>query len=567
MTFRFRALLKRSTTVNSLQLFQNPILRRELLDRLRSPKTLLAITAVAVLSSLLVLMRWPTDATIDLVSQGALQVFRPVAMAIAIAIMMLIPAFPATALVTERRRGTLTLLLNSPTTPLQIYLGKLCGNVLLSIVIFSVCLPALMACYAMGGISILGHIAPLIAVLLGMSIQYSALGLWISVRSQSADASLRWTYAAVLMLAVLSIGPTVLVGKLSGIQSIIAHWMTTLSPLPALQQITGAQAQANEIGIATGWPEFLIASGVITVGLAIATLSKLDPILLDRARPTGKVVDHKSSWFRRLAYLVDPQRRTSGIPWWLNPVIVKEYRTRKFGRLHWLLRLVAAGGIVSLLLTVAAATGTVRWGVDRIASSMVLMQVALLLLLGPSLGANLIAAEIESGGWQLLRASPISPVRIVIGKLMSTVWTLLLLLLATLPGYTVMSYIQPAIGGQVGNVVISLLIAIALVTSISACVSSFCRTTAVATATSYAILLTLFAGTLLIWLARGKPFGALFVERVLLFNPAAIALAEMKTPGFDQYTLAPLGWYIGIALTIACILILAVRTHRLTRPD
>ena len=567
MTFRFRALLKRSTTVNSLQLFQNPILRRELLDRLRSPKTLLAITAVAVLSSLLVLMRWPTDATIDLVSQGALQVFRPVAMAIAIAIMMLIPAFPATALVTERRRGTLTLLLNSPTTPLQIYLGKLCGNVLLSIVIFSVCLPALMACYAMGGISILGHIAPLIAVLLGMSIQYSALGLWISVRSQSADASLRWTYAAVLMLAVLSIGPTVLVGKLSGIQSIIAHWMTALSPLPALQQITGAQAQANEIGIATGWPEFLIASGVITVGLAIATLSKLDPILLDRARPTGKVVDHKSSWFRRLAYLVDPQRRTSGIPWWLNPVMVKEYRTRKFGRLHWLLRLVAAGGIVSLLLTVAAATGTVRWGVDRIASSMVLMQVALLLLLGPSLGANLIAAEIESGGWQLLRASPISPVRIVIGKLMSTVWTLLLLLLATLPGYTVMSYIQPAIGGQVGNVVISLLIAIALVTSISACVSSFCRTTAVATATSYAILLTLFAGTLLIWLARGKPFGALFVERVLLFNPAAIALAEMKTPGFDQYTLAPLGWYIGIALTIACILILAIRTHRLTRPD
>ena len=132
--------------------FDNPILRRELSDRLRSPKTLAAMIAVALLSSVLVLMRWPTDASIDLVSQGAFQVFRPVAFAIATAIMMLIPAFPATAIVTERRRGTLTLLLNSPTTPLQIYLGKLCGNVLLSLIIFSVSLPALMACFAMGGI-------------------------------------------------------------------------------------------------------------------------------------------------------------------------------------------------------------------------------------------------------------------------------------------------------------------------------------------------------------------------------------------------------------------------------
>jgi ABC-type polysaccharide/polyol phosphate export permease len=150
---------------------------------------------------------------------------------------------------------------------------------------------------------------------------------------------------------------------------------------------------------------------------------------------------------------------------------------------------------------------------------------------------------------------------------MSTVWTLLLLLLATLPGYVVMSYIQPSIGGQVGNVVVSLLIAIALVTSISACVSAFCKTTAVATATSYAILLTLFAGTLLIWLARGKPFGPLLVERTLLFNPAAIALAEMKTPGFEQYDLTPLGWYIGIGLSFVCIVILGFRTLRLTRPD
>lgn len=49
--------------------FTNPILRRELSTRLRSPKALFAIALVAIISCGLVLMRWPSEATIDLVSQ------------------------------------------------------------------------------------------------------------------------------------------------------------------------------------------------------------------------------------------------------------------------------------------------------------------------------------------------------------------------------------------------------------------------------------------------------------------------------------------------------------------
>jgi ABC-type transport system involved in multi-copper enzyme maturation permease subunit len=554
--------------VNSLSLLKNPILQRELISRLRSPKALIAIALVAIVSCTLVLMRWPREATIDLVSQGSIQVFRPVAYAIAIAIMMLTPAFPATAIVSERRKGTLVLMLNSPTPPWVIYIGKLLANVLLSVLLFSVSLPAIFACYAMGGISIAGNIVPLVLIFLGMAFQYSALGLWVSSRSQSIDASLRWTYGILLGMVVLSIGPTVLVGKLSGLQAWIAQALTTLSPIPALQQITGAQGQAQSIGIATGWIEFLFMCAVSTIGFALATLYKLHPTMMDRSRNAGQVIEAtQSSWLRRFSYLVDPNRRKSGIPFWLNPVMVKEFRTRKFGRLHWLLRLIAAGAIVSILLTVVAATGTVNWGVDRIASSMVIMQIGFLLLLGPSLGANLIASEVESGGWQLMRASPISPWRILSGKLLSTFLTLLLLLMATLPGYVMMSYIQPAIGGQVSNVIISLLIATAMVTILSACVSAYSKTSAAATAASYAVLLVLFAGTLLIWLGRGNPFGPLFVERALLLNPAATALAEMKAPGFETFQLIPNGWYVGLSICAAGLVILVLRIARLTRPD
>ncbi len=55
-----------------------------------------------------------------------------------------------------------------------------------------------------------------------------------------------------------------------------------------------------------------------------------------RSTKAGRRSYNQGGWMRRMAYLVDPSRRKAGIPWWLNPVMVKEFRTRKFGRLHWL---------------------------------------------------------------------------------------------------------------------------------------------------------------------------------------------------------------------------------------
>ena len=548
----------------------NPILRRELLDRLRSWKTVAALLCVALVSSGLVLLRWPSDGTIDRVSQGALLVFRPLAFALTLAVMMLVPPFPGTSLVNERRRGTLALLLNSPTTPLSIYWGKLASNVLLALILISASLPAIAACLAMGGITLSDHILPLVVVLAIMAVQYTALGLWISLRSSSADASLRWTYAAILGLTVLSLGPLVWIGNLSGPAADVARWLTALSPVSALQQVTASQAAVAELGIHSGWVEFTLLSLLISGILAVATLRQLDPRLLDRPRPVGKIRATTTAPDGRLSRwntLVDPHKRPPPIPAWLNPVMVKEYRTRKFGRLHWLIRLVLLCAIVSLSLTILATTGTISWGVDKIAGPLVLLQLALLLLVGPSLGANLIAAEVESGGWLLLRTTPYSAVYILWGKLLSVLGTMLLILLATLPGYAVMSFIQPAMSGQVSNVLISLLLAVALVVSISACISACCKTTTVATATSYGVLLLLFAGTLLVWLARGQPFGPLFVERLLLLNPAATALSEMQAFGFEQYRLAPTSWYLAGAITIACLCVLAIHMWRMTRPD
>jgi ABC-type transport system involved in multi-copper enzyme maturation permease subunit len=549
--------------------WKNPVLGRELLDRLRSPKTVLTILAIAVGTCLLVQLRWPSDSRLDVVSQSSMEVFRPLAYVLTLAVMFLVPAFPATSLVNERRKGTLALLLNSPLRPWQIYVGKWLSNVILAMIMISASMPALSACYAMGGITFRSHIGPLLLVLLAMAIQYSAVGLWVSVRSHSTDASLRMTYVAVLILSVLSVGPLAIVGNLSGSVGWLANACTALSPLSALQEITQSQSQVADLGLSRGWLDFLVATSLVTVLFGTLTMLKLDPILMDRVKPIGKVTPKGTAYsvLRRIAFLIDPNQRKAGIPLWINPVMVKEFRTRKFGRLHWLLRIVACCIIVSLALTVVSATGTVSWGVQRIAAAMVLLQVGMLMLLGPSLGASLIAGEVESGGWQILRTTPIGPIRILTGKLWSVVWTMLILLLATLPGYIVMGYIVPVMVGQVNNVLISLLFVALFVIATSACVSGFARSAAVATITSYTILIAFFAGTLMIWMARGKPFGPIFVERALMLNPAAAALAEIQAPGFENYQLTPWSWWVSGTISVLCLLVLAIRTWLLSRPD
>jgi ABC-type transport system involved in multi-copper enzyme maturation permease subunit len=248
-------------------------------------------------------------------------------------------------------------------------------------------------------------------------------------------------------------------------------------------------------------------------------------------------------------------------------VLIKEFRSRRFGRSHWMLRLIAACAVVSMLITFVAATGTPNWEVQTIGGMMVMLQVALIVLLTPSLAAGLISAERESGGWTLLKMTPLSAMRIVSGKLLSAAWTLLLILLATVPGYLVMIYIQPVLTQQVLYVLASLLLTAAFALLLSAAVSSLFRRTATATVTAYALLVGICGGTLLVWAGRDAPFGHSVVEAALTINPIAAALSVMEVRGFTEYRLVPANWWLVGGASLFCLAVLMVQTWRLTKPD
>jgi ABC-type transport system involved in multi-copper enzyme maturation permease subunit len=574
----------------------NAILRRELLEALRTRKALLLQLGLALAVMLLVLVRWPTGDVADLSGARAMQVLRIFGYGLLAGILLLAPAFPATALVREKVQGTLALLLNSPLRPWAIYLGKLGGVLGFTAVLLLVTLPAAAACQALGGMALRGGIAILYGVLFLTALQLATLGLWVSSRAQSADGALRATYALVVGVAILVLIPHALtrggadfVGDLavasgslihgtaftrqaSAFVAGLANWLRCLSPVPAVMEVLG-QGDVGAGGMAESYrvlPRYLLLASLSSWLCTLATVWRLNSRLLDRARPAGVMTEQRSRkgrTARRLFFLVDPQRRSAAMPLWLNPVMVKEFRSRRFGRWHWTLRLIALSIILSLALSYVAASGSLGWGIESIGGALVLLQVILLIVFAPSLGAGLISAERESGSWQLLRMTPLSAGAILRGKLLSVALPLLLLLCATLPGYIVMMTVEPTLVHRIGRVVISLVLTAVFAVLLSAALGTLFRSTAAATTASYLALLAICAGPLLFWLGRGAPFGHEAVEAVLSVDPVAAALAASATPGFIEYELVPANWWIIGAACVGLFFLLSVRTWQLYRPE
>ncbi len=547
------------------------IIERELMGTLRTARALALLVAVAVAFSALVISRWPSDGTVELSGAEAQEVFRLFAYGLLAILVLMIPAFPATSIVRERRQGTLALLLNSPMSSWAIYLGKALGMLGFVMLLLAMSFPAATAAYAMGGISWLGQVLPLYGILVLVLAQYTALALLISSYANSTDSALRTTYGVVLLLAVVSLGPHFFLQGQPGLLPQLADWLRCLSPVPVIMELAGhGDVGAFGMDNSPTLGRFLGFVAGSTVLFGLATVLRLNAFLLDRPRPQGVVTDERSVGqrvFRRIVFLVDPHRRKSGIGPFVNPIMVKEFRTRRFGRIHWLLRLVAVAALVSLLLTYAATTGTIDWGVETIGGIMVVLQVALLVVLTPSLAANLISAERESGGWGLLMMTPMSGASILLGKLLSVLLTLALIMLATLPGYLVMIWIHPPLRWQVWQVLICLSWMALFAMLLSTAVSSLCRRTAVATTISYSLLSLVCVGTMLVWLGAGTSFGHGIVERVLQINPMAAALTIIEAPGFAGYHLVPANWWWMGAMCLLCSLVVLVQTWRLTRPQ
>lgn len=550
----------------------NPIIQREFVGMLRDRRTFAVLSLLSLAFSLMIAVRWPTESRTALTGSRSMEVFRLFMIGLLVAVHLLLPVFPATSLVRERNRGTLALLLNTPLGLWRIYSGKLLAVFGLALLMLSVSLPAAVACYALGGVSLAQGLGGCYLVLGLTSLELCALSLLVSSSTSTADAAIRWSYGLILGLALVTLVPHALFVGSGGLVEAVADWVRCLSPLAAILPFLGSgdiaahgMTSAGNISL-----RFMMLSVVITVVCSAWTIGRLRFAMFDRARSSGTMVDDQSlqvRTFRRLFFLVDPGRRSRAMSWLVNPVMIKEFRCRKFGRLHWLLRLVAGCAVVALALAILTTTRMVAWDVAAIGGILVVLQVALLVLITPSLAAGLICTERESGGWVMLQMTPMSAIRIIWGKLLSVILTLALVLCATLPGYVVIVFIDPGQRAQIERVVLCLVITAGFATLSTAAIGSLFRQTAPAIATAYTFLIAVCTLPLLVWLGRDAPFGHQTVQTALLVNPIAATLSVIRFAGFRDYDLIPGHWWVMGVVSSASLILLVVQTIRLSRPQ
>ena len=217
----------------------NPIVQRELIGMLRTRKAMAVQVLLVLMFAALVVFRWPSDPTVDLAGNKSQEVFRLFGYGLLTAIIVLVPVFPASSIVREKIKGTLELLFNSPMSPKAIYAGKTAGVMVFVLLLLALSFPAGAACYAMGGISLVNDVMALYCLLALVALQYTSLGFLVSSYSNSIDGAIRATYALVMVLTVVTLGPHLVLQGHGSFLTPMAEWCRCISPLTAVMEVLG----------------------------------------------------------------------------------------------------------------------------------------------------------------------------------------------------------------------------------------------------------------------------------------------------------------------------------------
>lgn len=236
------------------------------------------------------------------------------------------------------------------------------------------------------------------------------------------------------------------------------------------------------------------------------------------------------------------------------PVLVKEFRAQLRGSRAALLITIYVGLLlVALRVFYTSITGRLDFGAPLVSAQIgqalfIGLALAIQLLtvfLAPATTVNAISTEYERRTFDLLLTTPVSPVQLLLGKLLTGVALLLLLLLTALPLLSIVVLFGGVEAVDIGRVLATVLLTAVAGGMLGLFCSTVTRQTYSATLLCYAILVTLLGGSLFVanlWSITNsmQPAPALYVvANPLSALAAALGTArppEIVTPG----TLQPL---------------------------
>lgn len=580
----------------------NPIIRKELLSALRSRRGLLLQVLFLSVMVALVWLLWPADglqdagglrdadgvqvvdarrggSRQDVGGRQAPRILAVLAMTQTVLVALFAPALAAASLTGERERNTLESLFATGLRPWEIALGKMVGAIgfLILLILSGACVLA--SPLLLGGVSV-GQVALAVALLITSAVYLGMIGLLVSSFSHRSYRAIIVTFVVQLVVCFLSAVPAwpiggQLVQNTEGFGGDVLYLAAAMNPLQAMLSLVLAgnvYAKARP-GAADYWQTYLVlAWGFSVVAAVICWLRLRRPIAPPRPRERLRVVERGKVTYRTFLFVIDPRKRKKPIAPWQNPVRVKEFRTRPMLQPHWLLRAIGLcliGSILLMFLVRISVELTADESADimtTLATSVAVLMVTMIVLVGPAMTAGCICSDRESGVWDLLRTTRLTSWTIVSGKFQASIIPLLLIALAMMPALGLLVYFHSALLPSVYRIATVVGSTVLLVATAGLCFSSLFRRTAVATAWTYAAVLSISLGSTLM-LAGRDLFSQRLVAAMFVVNPVAAALDAAGYVGVREMNLLPAHLKI-VAVAVAVMFAVAVaRVMQLRRAE
>jgi len=514
---------------------------------------------------------WPQEGIYSLSSQSAHHLFTVLGIGQLALVVLFAPAFTSPAFAMERERNTFDLLYGTRMSPFAIAWGKISGSLCFLMLVVLSTIPVVSTCLVLGGVTAQA-VVWFYVILVLTAVLFGLIGLTVSVLSQKTYLAVIYTYVFILGLSVVVTIPSLLFIGISGpsVRAVLHH-LWSLSPFVAVANVVQpALLRMGEWAVTLPGAHviFAVASLLMIAGMLIFLFFHLrrcpDP------RPRGElVIDEALS--ERLTkwpyYLINPRGRRRMIGRFFNPVLIKELRTMLFGRIVYLMRGMYCCVFVSLVLVLLAALSTFLHAPAVIAVLTVSFQMALMLFAAPILSAPLISSELESGRFDLLRLTKLSSFKIISGKFQSVLIPLAILVVATLPPYLALGYVDRSLWPGIVRSTITLLATLLFICSAGMFFSAFSRRTATSIAATYVLVVVTCVMSLVGLLAQ-QSLSHATLQRLFVVNPVVTMLSETALPSLrESFQLWKPNLFFLLCGSVVLLVGAAVRVGRLVRPS
>lgn len=533
----------------------NPVFRKDLLTTLRMRRIgmvqLLFVTTLAGL----VLLNWPHAGVLTLSMTRSDDLLLGLMLGQLIVLILAVPGVAAGAISGEREADTLTMLYATRMTAGRIVLGKILAALVFPGLLLGSALPFLGLLNFRGSLDA-NQLLMAYAVLIVTAVLFSTLSLTISAFCRQTGTALVLSYVIVLAVCLgVMVPAAIILDQLSGPQATAVHSIRALSPVAAMLSILRPQMAGDFSGLAKdNLPShliFLCAAGVVIAGCLIALIPRLN-------RPPAEAFSADDRKRRR-------QRPPIGSG---NPVFAKELRTSSLHGGSWLIRNFYALIVLSLLLSLLSLNG----GADQpdllryVFQILVALQLIGIAVITPSLTSAMISSEVESGTFEMLRQTRMTAREIFFGKLNAALLAALLPVIALLPAFGIVYFVNGDYLWYTLQVLPVVVLATVFCCIVGLVSSEFSPTTPRATVIAYIAVAAVFVLPGLAWWAASQAIvdNRLVVQCIAVFSPLVVALNATPNPsgsvtGVEGLTLAHECLMGGL-----CVILLLLAWWRLT---